>query len=51
VAAVVEATLPDLRPRPVRMHSCMSTLTPDQHFAVGQRREPFDPHRFDAPPL
>src|SRR6266496_3451551 len=39
VAAVVEATLPDLRPRPVRMQSCMYTLTPDQHFAVGQRRD------------
>jgi sarcosine oxidase len=39
VTAIVEATLPDLRPRPVRMKSCMYTLTPDHHFAVGQRRD------------
>jgi len=39
VAAIVAATLPDLRPRPVRMKSCMYSLTPDQHFAVGQRRD------------
>src|SRR6266536_1701794 len=39
VAAIVAATLPDLRPRPVRMKSCMYSLPPDQHFAVGQRRD------------
>jgi sarcosine oxidase len=39
ISAIVEATLPDLRPRPVRMKSCMYTLTPDEHFAVGQRRD------------
>lgn len=39
VAAIVAATLPDLRPRPVRMKSCMYALTPDEHFAVGRRRD------------
>ena len=39
VAAIVETTLPDLRARPVRMQSCIYTLTPDEHFAVGRRRD------------
>jgi sarcosine oxidase len=37
VAGIVKATLPELRARPVRMKACMSTLTPDRHFVVGQR--------------
>jgi sarcosine oxidase len=39
LTGIVAKTLPDLRPWPVRMAACMYTLTPDQHFAVGQRRE------------
>lgn len=39
VAAIVEATLPGLRPRAARMTSCTYALTPDRHFIVGQRRD------------
>jgi sarcosine oxidase len=39
IAPIVAATLPELRPQPVRMKSCMYALTPDEHFAVGQRRD------------
>jgi sarcosine oxidase len=39
LAGIVAATLPELRPWPVRMKACMYTVTPDQQFAVGQRRD------------
>ena len=39
LSGIVSRTLPDLRAWPVRMVACMYTLTPDQHFAVGRRRE------------
>jgi sarcosine oxidase len=39
LTGIVAATLPDLRPWPVRMKSCMYVVTPDRHFAVGQRRD------------
>ena len=37
--SIVEATLPGLRPRPVRLTPCTYALTPDRHFVVGQRRD------------
>ncbi len=39
LTAIVRATLPGLRPWPARMKSCMYTLTPDRHFAVGKRHD------------
>ncbi|WP_203910400.1 N-methyl-L-tryptophan oxidase [Rhizocola hellebori] len=39
IAEIVEQTLPGLRPRPVKLQSCMYSLTPDQHFLVGSRAD------------
>ncbi len=37
--SIVAASLPGLRPRPVRMKPCTYALTPDRHFVVGRRRD------------
>jgi sarcosine oxidase len=36
---IVAATLVGLRPEPVRLATCMYTLTPDEHFVIGHRRD------------
>ncbi len=39
LAGIVANTLVGLRPDPVRLVSCMYTLTPDQHFVLGPRTD------------
>jgi sarcosine oxidase len=39
LAEIVAATLIGLRPEPVRLATCMYTLTPDQHFVIGSHRD------------
>jgi sarcosine oxidase len=39
LAEIVAATLVGLRPEPVRLATCMYTLTPDEHFLLGPRRD------------
>ncbi|GIH06586.1 hypothetical protein Rhe02_46530 [Rhizocola hellebori] len=39
LADIVTRTLPGLRPQPVKLQSCMYSLTPDHHFLVGGRAD------------
>jgi sarcosine oxidase len=39
LAEIVSETLPGLRPEPVKLQSCMYSVTPDHHFLVGGRAD------------